>query len=200
MAEIRGESPLAPRAKLLAEASVPDVLELGEIPFLTQVALRLDPEGAEAARVGAALGAPLPLAPGTSVVAGDLLVLWMGPDEWLVMGEQGRAPEVVSALTRSLEGEHGAVVDVSGQRTTLEVAGPRAEEFLNKGCPLDLHPFSFGPGRCAQTLLARTEVALLRRHGTTPVFWVLVRSSFARHLAGWAADAAAEYGARDTLA
>lgn len=169
MAEITGESPLASRAKLLAETSVPGSLDIGEIPFLTQVTLRVAPEGVAAARVADTLGAPLP-GPGTSAVAGDLLVLWMGPDEWLVVGEQGRAPDVEEALHKALDGEHGAVVDVSGQRTVVEIAGPRSEEFLNKGCSLDLHPSSFGPGRCAQTLLARTEATLLRRHGATPVF------------------------------
>lgn len=199
MAEFTGESPLASRAKLLAETSVPGALDIGEIPFLTQVTLRVAPQGAAAARVGDALGAPLP-GPGGSAVAGDLLVLWTGPDEWLVVGERGRAQDVEAALSKALDGDHGAVVDVSGQRTVVEIAGPRSEEFLNKGCSLDLHPSSFGPGRSAQTLLARTEVTLLRRHGSTPVFWVLVRSSFARHLADWSADAAAEYRAGAALA
>ncbi|MGW0201911.1 sarcosine oxidase subunit gamma family protein, partial [Nonomuraea sp. NPDC003201] len=58
------------------------------------------------------------------------------------------------------------------------------------GCALDLHPRAFGPGRCAQTMLARAQVVLVPREDG---FLVLVRSSFAAYLAEWLLDAAAEY-------
>ena len=82
---------------------------------------------------------------------------------------------------------------MSANRTVLELAGPRAREVLTKGCSLDLHPRAFGPGRCAQTALARTQVILEaapRPHGlpASP----LVRRSFAAYLAAWLLDATAE--------
>lgn len=42
-------------------------------------------------------------------------------------------------------------------------------------------------------MLARAQVILVCRDTTPPSFWVLVRSSFARYLADWLLDAAAEY-------
>ncbi|MEU5540696.1 sarcosine oxidase subunit gamma family protein, partial [Streptomyces sp. NPDC020362] len=84
--------------------------------------------------------------------------------------------------------------DVSAQRTTILVAGPRARDLLSHGCPLDLHPRAFGPGRCAQTTLARTQVVLVARDEARAGFWVLVRSSFAGYLTDWLLDAAVEYG------
>ena len=194
MAENHGASPLASRAELLAQASVPDVLEISEVPFRAQITLRLDPKGAAADRVGTALGTMLPQQPGEVAVSGNVLVLWMGPDEWLLVGPEGTAEAIQSTLTEALAGEHAAVVDVSAHRTIVDVAGPKAEELLNKGCSLDLHPRSFEAGRCAQTMLARAEVILVRRHAAAPGFWVFVRSSFSRYLADWLADAAAEYG------
>jgi sarcosine oxidase subunit gamma len=71
------------------------------------------------------------------------------------------------------------------------VAGPRARDLLAHGCALDLHPRSFGPGRCAQTMLARAQVLLVAHDGDE--FTVFVRSSFAGYLATWLLDAAAEY-------
>ena len=51
-------------------------------------------------------------------------------------------------------------MEVSGQRTVLELAGPGALDVLITGCPLDLHPSVF-TGH-AQTLLAKTPVILER--------------------------------------
>ncbi|CAM03760.1 sarcosine oxidase subunit gamma [Saccharopolyspora erythraea NRRL 2338] len=194
MAEIHGASPLASRAELLARASVPGVLEISEVPFKTQITLRLDPKGAAAERVGTALGTTLPKQPGEVAVSGNVLVLWMGPDEWLLVAQEGTAEALQSTLADAVGAEHAAIVDVSAHRTIVDVAGSKAEELLNKGCALDLHPRSFETGRCAQTMLARAEVVLVRRHDAVPGFWVFVRSSFARYLADWLADAASEYG------
>ena len=52
------------------------------------------------------------------------------------------------------------MTDVSAQRTTLELSAPGARDVLAQGCSLDLHPRAFGPGDCAQTLLARAAVIL----------------------------------------
>ena len=86
-----------------------------------------------------------------------------------------------------------SVTDVSAQRTTLLVTGPRAHDLLAHGCPLDLHPRTFGPGRCAQTTLGRTQIVLVARDEPRAGFWVLVRSSFAGYLTDWLLDAATEY-------
>ncbi|SDJ35716.1 sarcosine oxidase subunit alpha [Nonomuraea maritima] len=96
--------------------------------------------------------------------------LRLGPSWWLVTGDATPRP---------------GWVDVSGQRTVLELSGPSAEDVLITGCPLDLHPSVF-PGH-AQTLLGRTSVVLERREPGR--YRVYVRSSFARYLAEWLLDA-----------
>jgi sarcosine oxidase subunit gamma len=166
-------------------------LRLAGLPFLAQVTLRLDPKSPAAEAVGLALGVPLPLAPNTVNRGGELAVLWLGPDEWLVVGA-GAATGLVERLRSAIGDEHGAVVDVSAQRTALLVAGARSRDLLARGCSLDLHPRVFGAGRCAQTTLAA-------RDGLRPGFWVLVRSSFAGYLADWLLDAATEHVGRPIL-
>ncbi|MHA6804584.1 sarcosine oxidase subunit gamma [Salinifilum ghardaiensis] len=191
--ELYGESPLAAYTDELARQSVPGAVRLAEVPFTSQVTLRVDPKSPAAERIGTALGVMLPNQPGQVVRTDSLHVLWMGPDEWLLVGPEGNARDTGDLLNAALDGEHGAVVDVSAQRTILEVSGTQARELLNKGCALDLHPLSFESDQCAHTLLARTGVTLLCRNARTPSFWLFVRASYARYLADWLIDAAAEY-------
>jgi sarcosine oxidase subunit gamma len=178
MAEI---SPLAGWPGLHA-----DGLRLAEVPFVNQVNLRLSPEGPAADAVGKELGVPLPVEPNTVARADDRTVLWLGPDEWLVLGGCDE-----SRLRAAAGTEPASVVDVSAHRTTVRVSGAHSRDLLAHGCSLDLHPSRFPAGRCAQTMLAHAPVILLPLPADE--FWVLVRASFARYLAEWLLDAAVEY-------
>ncbi|CBG67883.1 MULTISPECIES: sarcosine oxidase subunit gamma [Streptomyces] len=191
----RPRSPLSGAADRLAAATRASggAIRLAELPFLTQLDVRLDPKGAAADAVGLALGLPLPLEPDTVVRAGELTALWLGPDEWLLVGPPGGARELENRIREAAGEEHISVTDVSAQRTTVLVAGAGARDLLAHGCSLDLHPRAFGPGRCAQTTLGRTQVVLVAREEPGAGFWVLVRSSFAGYLADWLLDAATEY-------
>ncbi|WP_330309102.1 MULTISPECIES: sarcosine oxidase subunit gamma family protein [unclassified Streptomyces] len=188
-------SPLAGAADRLAAVTRASggAVRLAELPFLAQVNVRLDAKGAAADAIALALALPLPLEPNTVVRAGELTAVWLGPDEWLVVGPAGTQRDVESRIRAAAGAEPVSVTDVSAQRTTLLVAGPRARDLLAHGCPLDLHPRAFGAGRCAQTTLARAQIVLVARDEPGTGFWVLVRSSFAGYLADWLLDAAAEY-------
>jgi sarcosine oxidase subunit gamma len=192
--EISAESPLATRAIQLATAADADQLRMQEIAFTTQINLRVDPESFTAKRIGTAIGVMLPTRPGDVATSCDGAVLWLGPDEWLIVGPERESERLHTTLREALGGDFGAVTDVSAQRTIIEVSGPRARDVLAKGCAIDLHPRAFGRNRCVQTLLARAQVVLVCRDANTPRYWLMVRSSFARYLADWLADAAGEYG------
>jgi sarcosine oxidase subunit gamma len=150
------------------------------VPFLAQVDVRLD-----AALLGLA-PYPLPITPNTAWEDGPRAALWLGPDEWLVLGPPGAGPVIVGELEAALDGSHLSIVDVSANRVALELSGPRAKEILSKGCALDLHPRRWQPGMCAQTMLARAQVILHERSDTTGV---LCRPSFADYLVDWLIDA-----------
>jgi sarcosine oxidase subunit gamma len=167
-------------------------LRLAEVSFLAQVNLRLDAKGPAADAAGLALGMSLPVEPCTSQGSGETTVLWLGPDEWLVVGEPGSERDLETRLRAAVGTEPGAVLDVSAQRTTILVAGDRARDLLAHGCALDLHPAAFPVGRCAQTMLARAQVILVNV-AAEPAYRVMVRSSYSRYLAEWLVDAATEY-------
>jgi sarcosine oxidase, subunit gamma len=163
---------------------VPMVEGLRELRFVPQFGVRVAPAQADA--VAPVIGFDLPLEP--NLVGGDdqLAALWLGPDEWLVVG-----PANETELSDALAPVGGSVVDVSANRTTLELRGPRVRELLEFGCPIDLHPRVFGPGRCAQTLLARANVLIWHVADAPEDTWrMLVRPSFAAYVAMWLADAA----------
>ena len=171
-----------------AFARLPGEVEIAEIPFLTQLGLRVEPGGPAAAAVAKALDGELPAAPCTASLAGDVEVLWLGPDESLVLAGPGRQRELEDLLRTAIGGEHGAVVDVSAQRTALSLSGTAAREVLARGCAIDLDPRIAPAGTCVQTLLARTGVTILVRDERASEFLLLVRASFAQYLAAWLVD------------
>ncbi|KUO02759.1 sarcosine oxidase subunit gamma [Streptomyces caeruleatus] len=186
-------SPLAHLEERMRAAAVTGArgVTLVERPFLTMVDLRVDPASETADRIGKALGAPLPRRCGHTGAAGPHTTLWLGPDEWLVLS-RAEASQVTAELKDALGGDPGSVVDVSANRTTLELSGPAARQVLEKGCPLDLHPRAFGPGRAVSTTVGPVAV-LLWQVDDTPTYRLFPRSSFADHLARWLVDAMSEY-------
>lgn len=108
-------------------------------------------------------------------------VLWLGPDEWLVVGHPGTEGAIVRRVENALRGHHRSVIDVSANRTAFDLTD--GLDVLSTGCGLDLDPSRWQPGMCAQTLLGGAQVILHQRDGrTTRVF---VRPSFANHVVGW---------------
>jgi sarcosine oxidase subunit gamma len=189
-------SPLQPWAARFAQ--LPDSAAIAEEPFVTMVELRVDPAGAGATAAAGLLGVELPTTPSTYAKSADTTVIWLGPDEWLVTGTALTGPEMEARL-REIVAEHGgAAVDVSGQRTTLRLAGSHSRDVLGKGCAIDLHPSAFGGGAAVQTMLGQTGVILLAVDGGGADYRILVRSSFARYLADWLIDATEEYTAVST--
>jgi sarcosine oxidase subunit gamma len=186
-------SPLEGYAATFAQVATTTkgAVSLTELPFLAQVDVRADPADlALLARLGAVVGVELPTTPNSAVATsgGHRQVLWLGPDEWLVIDRPGTEASLEGQLRAALQGGRGSVVDVSANRTTIRLAGPAAREVIEHGCSIDLHPRAFGPGRCAQTLIARAGVVLIAV-SSEPEYRILVRPSFAAYLASWLLDA-----------
>ncbi len=163
-----------------------------ELPFRTQLNLRVDPDSAAPAAIGKALGGPLPTMPCTASRLGDTDVLWLGPDEWLLIAERGQEQTLGDTLREAIGAEDGAVTDVSAQRTAVALTGPKAAEVLAKGCSIDLHPRVTTIGSCVQTLLAQTGVVIVVRDELASDFLLLVPASFASYFGDWLIDACTE--------
>lgn len=105
-----------------------------------------------------ALGLDLPQAPKTSSQKGKRVAMWLGPDEWMVIDESGA--DLAAALA-GVEPFHSGV-DISHRNTAIVVSGQGAEATLAAGCPQDLSMTAFPAGACSRTVLAKTEIVLLR--------------------------------------
>ena len=169
---------------------------LAESPIRGLLVLRGDSAGAEfRSAVSAVLGLDPVVEPLTAVRKRDVSLLWLGPDEWLVVTPDRRAERIERGLRDALEGQHAALTDISHGRTVLVLSGPDARVVLAKGCPLDFHPRVFGPGRCAQSRLAKCQV-LIHQTDEAPAFDIYVQRSFAQYAWTWLEDAGQEFGVR----
>lgn len=191
-------SPLHDLRDRMTAATVPGDrgVSLVEVPFLTMISVRVQPGSAAGHRIGEHLGAPLPPVHGQTAESGRHTILWLGPDEWLVVSETDRAA-LTGGLTDALADAAGQVTDVSANRTTLELSGPSARAVLEKGCPADLRERSFRPGSAVASRLGPVPLLLWRTGATT--YRLLPRASFADYVARWLIDATREFAGPPVL-
>lgn len=127
--------------------------------------------------VAQALGAPLPVQSCSFSGGATLRIVWVGPDDWFVIGPKGQQQALTDALRQALAGQLHALTDVSSGYTVLHLSGTPAREVLAQGCPLDLHPRVFAPGRSAGSHFFKASVWLWQL-SDTPEYELLVRRSF----------------------
>lgn len=192
--ERRRRSPLDALARELVATGGPESVTFAERPFRVQVELRAAGDG-DLDGLEDVLGLRLPESVGAFTAVGQRQASCLGPRWWLVTDVPEPDVRLECALAgelRAAGGERASAVDVSAQRTTIDVAGPHARDVLAHGCSLDLHPREFAPGRCAQTIVAKAQM-VLQQLDDAPTYRISVRASFADYLARWLLDAATEY-------
>ncbi len=171
-----------------------------ERPFQSHINLRLDPDDAVSlSRVGKLLGVDLPRSPNTIASGQDFLTIWLGPDEWLLVGERDLGVAMASALRGTLNTGCTAVTEVGSGQTVIRLRGSATWDLLARGCVLDLSSTAFPTDACAQTGLARVPV-LLVSIDSEPTIDLIVRRSFATYLWAWIHDAGREFGLMFTRA
>ena len=176
-----------------AEVTGPRGVRLRETPFLTMIGVRVVPDTAAAAGIEASLRFSLPAGCGAVTAAHNRSVLWLSPDEFLVISDDDEPAEATAALRTALGEQPGSVIDLSSNRTTFELSGPSARAVLEKGCSLDLHPRTFTVGTAYVTLIGSVPVIVWRNGEDS--YRILPRSSFADFLGRWLLDAMAEFKA-----
>ncbi|SDY09616.1 sarcosine oxidase subunit gamma [Citreimonas salinaria] len=145
----------------LGGARFDGLIAVEEVPQ-GMVALRgsLDAEAVKAAvteLTGAAMPDPL-----RATRQGDHALLWMAPDELLILLPRADGPQAARDLADTLSGEHALVTDVSDARAVFALSGDdgRLRETLAKLTSADLSPGAFAPGTVRRTRLAQIPAAL----------------------------------------
>jgi sarcosine oxidase subunit gamma len=165
-----------------------------ELPVLHTLDLRVAPGTSTQAAVAEALAIDLPAKPGQTLRAsvsgrGETHALCLAPDWWLIIGMQEAEQRLAPLLLNNQY--HFSVVDVSGQRTTIELEGPKARDILAQLWEQDLREKSFPIASVSQGLMAKAPVIVF--HIAPFRYRVMVRSSFALHLWKALVDAAEEW-------
>jgi sarcosine oxidase, subunit gamma len=163
MSEPRLESPLAGQAAPHDFAvSVTEIVDRGMMD------LRGDPEsGPFAAAVESVLGMSLPRQPRTSSAAGNLSVLWLSVDQWLVQCPRERSGDLARDLNQALGATSSLVVDMSDARTILRLEGEGVRELIMKGAPVDLTAPEFAKGTVRRLRFGELA-AMVHMVGETP--------------------------------
>jgi sarcosine oxidase subunit gamma len=142
--------------------------------------LRGDPADARfVAAVRSLTGIDPPRAPNTTARAAGLQLAWLGPDEWLLSTPPGAAQPLHAALNEAFAGLHAAATDLSDAYAVLVLDCTDAAEILSCDCPLDFHARSFAIGACAQSLVGKCTVLIVREGEQR--FAVYLRRSFAAY-------------------
>ena len=192
MAEAR--SPLSHRQPI---ASADGTLALKELKFLGKFVLRGD-DGEIGAAVAAALGGAWAAEPLATADWEKGSVLWLGPDERMLVAREAEVPEIEGVLRGALAGTRHQIVDVSDYYTVIEITGRPGWKLLSKATTLDLHPRAFPPGMAAGGTFGHAQAILWRiRENSTdevPVFRLIVRWSMADYLWCLLAECGREWG------
>lgn len=95
-----------------------------------------------------------------AAAADDGGVLWMAPDEVLVVTVAGRRGEALKLLRRMAEGRHVLVEDVSDMRAGFVVEGDAMRDVLARVTPADVSPAGLPPGRLRRTRVGQVAAAI----------------------------------------
>ncbi len=166
----------------LAGVAAPSGLSvsLREIPDRGMIDLRgLASDAAFMAAVRDVLGVALPSTPRTSVSWGDIKVLWLSVDQWLILSSRPRTHELLASLRAALQGVHSLAVDVSDMRAVIRMEGEGCREILMKGTSLDLLSGEYTPGTCRRMRFA--EIAALLHVVEDGVFDIYVFRSYSHY-------------------
>ena len=106
------------------------------------------------------LGVALCTKPRSSAAAGDITVLWLSIDQWLITCPRAQAVELQDRLVKALDGIHSLAVDVSDMRAIFRLEGDNARVVLNKGTSVDFTDGTLGTGSVRRLRYAEIAAAV----------------------------------------
>lgn len=144
------------------------------------------------AAIDPVLGLDLPSQPRTSASAGDVTVLWLSIDQWLVLCRREAAPDLARRLKDALAGIPSLVVDVSDARAIIRLEGEGVREVLMKGAPVDLTSPEYAPGTVRRVSFGEIAALLHIVSAGPDVIDLYVFRSYALFAWQWLVATAAE--------
>lgn len=156
--------------------------------FATRFSFRGDHHAASL--VSKAFGVTLPTTLLKAETTGTRTAISLGPDEWLLLAEDGVAQSLADEIETALGTHFHSLVDISHRNTGFDLSGAEAATLLSSGNPLDLHSRAFPVGMATRTIFSKAEIVLWRKNADT--FHVELWRSFLPFVWGLLEEAAHE--------
>jgi len=161
-----------------------------EIPHLGYIVLRGDGrDQAFASAASTALSVSLPLQPCTLAMSISVTVLWLSPDEWMIIAAPSQTSSLRASLQQALLGVRSQVVDNSGGYTQIVLGGVRAVDLLRHVSVYDFE--SLRPASVVGTTFGKSSVYAFRQDNG---YRLIARRSFADYIWRYLVRAATPYG------
>jgi len=168
-------------------------ITLSEIPHLGKLNIRC--AGDDRQQISKLTGYNLALQTNQLSSKAGRHAICLGPDEYLLLAEQGSETRLEKMLNSDKIINKIAVTNVSDALCALSLSGLKVRELLSKGCAIDLHPDSFGRNKSVQCDLALANVIIACIEANeTDEFLCICRTSFAEYVLDWMIDAGYEFG------
>jgi sarcosine oxidase, subunit gamma len=135
--------------------------------------------------VTAVLGVELPIAPRTCSKKGEITVLWLSIDQWLITLPLKSRDALLLKLTKKLGRNLSLVCDVSDARTIIRLTGDLSREVLIKGCSFDATMPEFAPGTVRRLLFAEVAALCHFVDGNPDIVDLYVFRSYANYVWEW---------------
>ena len=141
-------------------------IKFQELPFMTKINLRGNPNDKKfLSSTSKVLNTTLPIRTNTYIKINSLKIIWLGPDEWLIIDEKEDDKEdLFSKLENSIGSQNASVTDVSENRTIIRIMGTNIFILLAKFLTLNLDNSLNSNSSVAQTLFIKVPVLLMRHH------------------------------------
>lgn len=161
-----------------------------ELPLHGYISLR-GRSGDEAfvAAVAAVLGMATPAKPCTLARNGAITVLWLSPDEWMIVCPYEDRSRLLAGLAEALKDIRSQVADNSGGFTGIAIRGRHAADVLAHASVYDMAKLA--PDRVVGTTFGKSSVYV---HPAPEGYVLLVRRSFADYVWRFLVRAAEPYG------
>ena len=158
-------------------------IEFQEIAFAQKINLRGSSNNKSFMTLqGKLLDAVLPTKSNTYTNNGKMKILWLGPNEWLIVDEDKKNNELFLKLEKSDSHEESAITDVSENRTIIRIRGKKIFNLLAKFLVIDLDKNLSNDSSVVQTLFVKVPIILVRNNSNVVEIDLYVNRSHANYV------------------
>ena len=135
-------------------------------------------------RFSEVLGMDIPRISNTATVHDTYSVLWLGPEEWLLIVPESDEVRIASELSHDGADGWAVAIIVSDHYSIITIQGSETVDVLAQACSIDLHPKKFSTGQCCRCAFARTT-AIVRPLDSQGTYELIVESSYEQYAKDW---------------